>query len=205
MNYLAHIFLSGNDAQRQIGNFIGDAVKGSAYRDYPHGIAQGILLHRAIDFFTDNHPAVKQEVRTLKAQFGRYAPILLDIYFDYLLASRFEEFSPMPLKRFARRFYYNLMCNRRHLPLRIKRFMWHFIGTNRLARYASKAGIEESLRIMVHYKHIDLSPERAIEYLTEHEEELWTLFRTLFSDLQPFCQERIRSGFPIDSLEIARQ
>ena len=194
MNYLAHIFLSDNDPHRQVGNFIGDAVKGNAYRNYPHGIAQGILLHRAIDFFTDNHPAVKQEVRILRERFGRYAPILLDIYFDYLLASRFEEFSPMPLKRFAPRFYFNLLRSRRYLPLRIKRFMWHFIATDRLGRYATTTGIEESLRIMIQYKHIDLSPEEAIRYLTQHEQELWSLFLSFFLELQDFCQKRIRSG-----------
>ena len=31
MNYLAHIFLSGNDRCIQIGNFIGDGVKGDGY------------------------------------------------------------------------------------------------------------------------------------------------------------------------------
>lgn len=151
-------------------------------------------MHRAIDFFTDNHPAVKQEVRILRERFGRYAPILLDIYFDYLLASRFEEFSPMPLKRFARRFYFNLLRSRRYLPLRIKQFMWHFIATDRLGRYATTTGIEESLRIMIQYKHIDLSPEEAIRYLTQHEQELWSLFLSFFLELQDFCQKRIRSG-----------
>lgn len=193
MNYLAHIFLSGNDASCQIGNFIGDAVKGDAYRNYPHGIVQGILLHRAIDFFTDNHPVVRQQVHLLRERFGRYAPILLDIYLDYLLASRFDDFSPMPLKRFARHFYYHLLRQRRHLPPRIKRFMWHFIATDRLNRYATPAGIEESLRIMVRYKHVELSPEEATAYLVRHEEELWNRFRPFFGELQAFCRERIRT------------
>ena len=35
MNYLAHIFLSGNDRCIQIGNFIGDGVKGDGYKQYP--------------------------------------------------------------------------------------------------------------------------------------------------------------------------
>ena len=45
MNYLAHIFLSGDNRRVQIGNFVGDAVKGRAYENYPSGFREGILLH----------------------------------------------------------------------------------------------------------------------------------------------------------------
>ena len=55
MNYLAHVYLSGSDEFLCIGNFIGDHVKGKAYFDYPETIQNGILLHRKIDYFTDQH------------------------------------------------------------------------------------------------------------------------------------------------------
>ena len=60
MNYLAHIYLSGKNRQIQIGNFVGDAVKGKAYNSYPDFFRKGILLHRLIDSFADTHPAVKE-------------------------------------------------------------------------------------------------------------------------------------------------
>lgn len=191
MNYLAHIYLSGTDPKMQLGNFIGDAVKGSAYKDYPPAIRNGILLHRAIDSYTDRHPAIRELVRTLRPNFGRYSAILLDIYFDYLLASRFYEFSQIPLKRFTRRFHFTLIRNRRYLPDRIKSFMWHFIGTKRLAKYANKEGIKESLEIMVRYKHIGISPDKAIQYLTRHEEELLEVFRPFFNELKAYCDRFI--------------
>ena len=62
MNYLAHIFLSGNDRCIQIGNFIGDGVKGDGYKQYPRKFQQGILLHREIDAFSDRHPLVREAV-----------------------------------------------------------------------------------------------------------------------------------------------
>ena len=189
MNFLAHIYLSGNDPKRQVGNFIGDAVKGSSYNNYPPAIREGILLHRAIDSFTDNHPVVKETILSLRPHFGRYSAILLDIYFDYLLASRFSEFSAISLKKFSRRFYVALIRNRRHLPDRIKRFMWHFIGSNRLRKYATTEGIRESLEIMVHYKNIVISPDEAILYLAEHETELLATFRPFFAELQAYCSD----------------
>ena len=60
MNYLVHIFLSGDDRRVQIGNFVGDAVKGRAYENYPLGFREGILLHREIDDYTDHHPVVRE-------------------------------------------------------------------------------------------------------------------------------------------------
>lgn len=194
MNYLAHIFLSGPDSMVQLGNFIGDAVKGSSYNDYPDAMRTGILLHRAIDDFTDNHPAVRELVRSMRPRFGRYSGIVADIYFDYLLASHFAEYSEIPLSRFARRFYRAMILNRRRLPKRIRRFMWHFIGTGRLGRYAHKAGIGQSLEIMVEYRHIGVSPQEAVEYLTEHEEELLEIFRPFFAELQAFCRDYLRKG-----------
>ena len=73
MNYLAHIFLSGNDRCIQIGNFIGDGVKGDGYKQYPRKFQQGILLHREIDAFSDRHPLVREAVGIGRETFGRYS------------------------------------------------------------------------------------------------------------------------------------
>lgn len=187
MNYLAHIFLSGSDGKLQLGNFIGDAVKGSAYNSYPQAIADGVLLHRAIDAYTDSQPAVREAVKALKPHFGRYSGALLDIFFDHLLAARFDEFSDIPLRKFARRFYLTMIRNRRWLPDRIKRFMWHFIGTNRLCKYAKKEGIRESLDIMVRVNRIKISVDDAIAFMGENEEWLFETLKPLMAGLQELC------------------
>ena len=101
MNYLAHIFLSGDDRRVQIGNFVGDAVKGRAYENYPLGFREGILLHREIDDYTDHHPVVREVVDMLRGGFGRYSGVLTDIYFDHLLARSFQSYSGQSLRWFA--------------------------------------------------------------------------------------------------------
>ena len=186
---LQNIFLSGPNRKVQLGNFVGDAVKGSSYKNYPPDIAKGIQLHRAIDDYTDHHPAVCEVVHRLQPEFGRYSGVLLDIYFDYLLASRFESFSGVSLRRYTRTFYLSLLINYRYLPLRFKRFIWHFILTDRLRKYATPNGIRESLNIMVEYHHIDISVDKAIRYLEEHDEELFAVFQPFFIELQRFCTE----------------
>lgn len=191
MNYLAHIYLSGDDGLLKIGNFIGDGVKGNAYNDYPAPVRRGILLHREIDDFTDHHPLVKEAVFLLKGTFGRYSAVLVDIYFDHFLAVNFKQYSGgVSLRYFAFRFYVSLVLNYRCLPSRFKHFIWHFILTDRLNRYASVTGIRQSLDIMATYKKMPVDPSAAVDFLESHYDELYILFQRFFPELQRICQVR---------------
>lgn len=188
MNYLAHIFLSGTHKKMQFGNFIADAVKGSSYNKYPPKIRDGILLHRAIDSFTDTHPVVKEYIRTMRPHFGRYSGILLDIYFDYMLASRFNKYSTVSLKHYTKGFYFTIIQNIRWLPVVMKRFILHFMLTDRLCKYETIEGIKNSFEIMVNADKIKISAEEAAEYLTQHEQEILNLFQPFFNELKDLCE-----------------
>ena len=144
MNYLAHIFLSGSNRKVQLGNFVGDAVKGSSYKNYPPDIAKGIQLHRAIDDYTDHHPAVCEVVHRLQPEFGRYSGVLLDIYFDYLLASRFESFSGVSLRRYTRTSIFPSSSITAIFRYGSNVSSGIFILTDRLRKYATLNGIRES-------------------------------------------------------------
>lgn len=191
MNYLAHIFLSGNDKQIQIGNFVADAVKGNAYRDYPVRMQKGILLHRRIDTFADSHPLVQELVVMGRKDFGRYSAVVTDVLLDHFLARDFKIYAHQPLKYFAYRFYWNLIWNYHHLPGRFQGFMWHFILTSRLECYASREGIRRSLAIMVKYRGLKIDPDKAVDFLTVHEEEWKELFQAFFPELQAMCQREL--------------
>ncbi|MCS2470471.1 acyl carrier protein phosphodiesterase [Bacteroides uniformis] len=93
------------------------------------------------------------------------------------------------MRKYTRNFYLSLLINYRYLPVRFKRFIWHFILTDRLRKYATLNGIRESLNIMVEYHHIDISVDKAIRYLEEHDEELFAVFQPFFIELQRFCAE----------------
>lgn len=192
MNYLAHIFLSDGNPRIQVGNFIGDAVKGKAYRDYQEDIRKGILLHRRIDDFTDHHPLMKETVACLRDHFGRYSGVVADMYFDYFLAENFSLYAGGSLRFFTLRFYITLICYYRSLPLRFRRFLWHFILTDRLYEYRKVSGIRRSLEIMSEYKNLRISADEAADYLVSHHDELNGLFRRFFPELQAFCRSAIR-------------
>ena len=102
MNYLAHLYLSGDSEQLLVGNFIGDYVKGNKYRSYSDEIAKGILLHRYIDSFTDQHIKHRAAKLYFKEEFGHYSGIIIDFIYDHFLAKKlapvFRYFSEMVYK-----------------------------------------------------------------------------------------------------------
>jgi len=57
MNYLAHCYLSGKNEDLLLGNFMTDFLQKKEERNYKDIVLLGIQLHRAIDTFTDQHPA----------------------------------------------------------------------------------------------------------------------------------------------------
>lgn len=187
MNYLAHILLSGSSPACQVGGFIADAVKGR-YDNYLPDVQQGIRLHRKIDEFTDNHILVKEWLADLRPRFGRYAVILPDLFFDHFLAARFSDYSPIPLWRYTIRFYIYLLWYYRWLPKRYRRFLWHFMATNRLYRYRTVKGLTESLQIMVDYGEVPLSPVEVERYLTDNYSYCESLFQSFFQELQSYCK-----------------
>ena len=97
MNFLAHIYLSGTDEKILVGNFMGDYVKGRDYLKYPEDIRKGLLLHRQIDFYTDNHPIVKNSKKRIESVYRKYSGIIIDIFYDYFLATNWPDYSITPL------------------------------------------------------------------------------------------------------------
>ncbi len=87
MNFLAHLYLSDNQPELMVGNMIGDFVKGKkALSNYPDGICKGIMLHRKIDLFTDNHSLVFKTKHCFPQNGRRYASVVLDMLYDHFLA-----------------------------------------------------------------------------------------------------------------------
>ena len=98
MNFLGHIYLSGQDTELAIGNLVADQIKGNRISELPDKIKNGIVLHRLIDEFTDNHISYKKCVRKLFPKYRHYSRIIIDMYFDHFLAANWDNFHKTPLK-----------------------------------------------------------------------------------------------------------
>ena len=146
MNYLAHLYLSGESEGSIIGNFIADSVRGSQFMNYPDRIKEGILLHRRIDSFTDKHEIVRKSKLRLMPEFHKYSTVIVDVFYDHFLAANWEEYSSVPLRKFCDSVYALLQKNAGMVPVR-SAFFLHYMTTNDiLFHYRSIEGIGKALR-----------------------------------------------------------
>src|ERR1035441_355453 len=171
MNFLAHLYLSGNDEQLMIGNFIADSVKGSSFKNYPEGIAKGILLHRAIDFYSDNHPVFLKSVERLRPNYKKYSGVIVDIFYDHFLAKNWKDYSEKPLEKYADEVHSLMMKNILLIPERSLMFLKYAMRTNRLVSYATIEGIGETLSGMSRRTTFKSNMEFAVNDLKENYSE----------------------------------
>ena len=111
MNYLAHFHLAGDDGDMLLGALLGDFVKGPLDPNAPpaslqafarpEAIVRGIQLHRKIDAFVDQTNALTDLQQQIPGASRRCQGILLDLFSDYALANRWQQFDDRPLDHYA--------------------------------------------------------------------------------------------------------
>lgn len=192
MNFLAHIYLSGDDKDVIIGNFIADGFKGSSYKKCPDGIQKGILLHREIDTFTDAHPIVRKSTKRLHEKYGHYSGIIVDILYDHFLAKNWVVYSSVPLEQFVENFYNLLNEYHEILPTRIQRMIPYMLADNWLLSYATIPGISKILYQMnfrtKNKSKMNLAVVELEEFYTDFEKE----FTDFFNELIPFSSKKLK-------------
>jgi acyl carrier protein phosphodiesterase len=148
MNYLAHFFLSFDEPQLLIGQFMGDYIKGSRYKTYPQRIQDGILLHRFIDSTTDHSHHTESMRDLLRNDLGRYAGIALDVYYDHFLALNWNTFHNKPLEEFIQWVYSELSEDNPNLNEEMNYILRYMKRYDWLGRYKHISGIEQTLQEM---------------------------------------------------------
>lgn len=184
MNFLAHAYLSGNDENIIVGNFIADHVKGKAIEKYPDGIRKGIELHRRIDAFTDTHPTVKKSKARLRHRYGKYSGVIVDMYFDHFLAKNWKDYSDQPLKQFTSGIYKVMMRHFLILPPKTRRILPFMMADDWMAGYAYIEGLNLALTGMSRRTNFDSGMEHAVEALKADYENFLIEFRMFFEELK---------------------
>jgi acyl carrier protein phosphodiesterase len=188
MNYLAHIYLSGESDEIILGNFIGDYVKGNKFKNYPEKVAFGIQLHRAIDSFTDQHQQVRQCIDLLKPGYGRYSGIVTDVFFDHFLAANWNEYSVYTLRQFAKHAHAVFLANFLLLPFRVKQFLPFLIQHKRLESYANYENLFEVLEIMSRRTSLPSNSEWAMSLLRAEYDQFAELFKNFFAEMIEYVE-----------------
>jgi len=192
VNFLAHLYLSGDDEELMIGNFIADFIRNKEVINYSEGIQKGIFLHRKIDFYTDTHPIVKQGTHRLRTNHGKYAPVVLDVLFDYLLANNWEKYSEESIADYTIKVYKILSRNQSFLPPKIGNRLPEMIADNWLVKY----GWDDGLRYVFERMKKRVSQpnllENAVESLKEDYPSYENEFNAFFPEVIAYVEQEIK-------------
>jgi acyl carrier protein phosphodiesterase len=146
MNYLAHTLLSGDSAGAVTGALLGDFVKGAIAGRFEDDVAEAILLHRAIDRFTDAHDIVRRSRMRISAPRRRFAGILVDVFYDHFLARHWSRYDAAPLHDHTRRVYAILHSRYAQLPPRLQDMLPYMAANDWLASYRDVWAVDAALR-----------------------------------------------------------
>ena len=195
MNHLAHFFLSGDDDDLAIGNFVADFITNRELPNYTEGVKRGILLHRAIDAFTDSHLVVKQSTKRLHPFHHKYSPVIVDVYYDFLLAKNWDKYTPSvkggDLRDFVDKIY-NLLTNRvLELPEKLQKRLHLMIADDWLMRYTTFEGLHGAFLRIEKATSFPGDFGTAAAHLEEFLDEFDGEFNLFFPDLQRHVKEII--------------
>lgn len=184
MHFLAHLQLAGGDPFAQIGQIAGDFAKGLVLDELDPRIAQGVRAHRRCDSFTDAHPDMRASKALLRGPYRRYAGLVLDLYYDHLLARHWEALTGGQLRRDADAIYASLEAHRPHWTPGMARFTDFLIDSDLLLRLREPEAMAAGLtRIASRLKRpVDLLP--AIDQVEHHRDRHRAHFLSFYPQLQ---------------------
>ncbi len=191
MNFLAHIYLSGENDLVKIGNFMADSIRGHSYEKYSDDVKKGILLHRSIDSFTDFHPIYRQSKHRLHEKYGHYSGVIMDIFYDHFLAKNWKTYSDEKLEVYAETFYSLLKDKHDLLTEKAKGMLPYMIGRNWLVSYATIEGLEMIMFQMDHRTKNRVAMHESIVELQQFYVEFETEFKQFFEELRKHCQQKL--------------
>jgi acyl carrier protein phosphodiesterase len=197
VNYLAHAYLSFGIPDIAVGNLISDFVKGKRKLDFPPAVQTGIALHRAIDTFTDTHPATRRAKSYFRADYRLYAGPLTDVVYDHFLANDPLIFpSPASLSTFALQTYSQLADRSSLFPDRFSRLFPYMRDQDWLSGYRLKEGIFASFGGLARRAAYMPPPERACHLFEVHYQSLKECYTAFFPELRRFAACTLRELDP---------
>ena len=191
MNYLAHLFLAGNESEVIFGNLLEDFIHGRV--DHPRNnhlnqrIKTGIRQHRLIDTYTDQHPTVKKVKGIFHQDFGRYDGIVVDVIFDHFLIKNWKTFTSEEFQPFRKRIHESLAKFEHLMPNTLLKLVHSMREHDWLANYEYDYGLERAFQSLNRKVTITRDLKLAIPLMHEHFEEINHHFIPFFHSLKEEC------------------
>ncbi len=193
MNFLAHLLLAKPDVEHRLGNVLADFIRGKRIYDLSPGIRDGIFHHREIDRYTDQHEAFRKSVERISSKWGRYSPIIMDIWYDYELGKKWESYSDADLRDFLNGFYNDFSQYEDNLPEDIRYPIDKMITTDRFIAYTTIDGVGSAFRRVMKRMRKPIPLEEAIDDLLEVEVQIEQDFQQFFPELAAWSESYLNS------------
>lgn len=189
MNFLAHIYLSCDNEDLLIGNFIADFIRNKEVPNFSPAIQKGIILHRQIDTFTDEHPLVKKGTKRLQEAHHKYAPVIVDVWYDYLLANNWDRYSGENLDDFCEGVYRILEKRMDDLPLKLQKRVPIMIEHKWLQAYGTDEGIRYTFKRLSERLSKPEYLDGVVENLLSFNEKMTEEFNLFFPEVIEYVRE----------------
>lgn len=183
MNYLAHAYLARHSVPHLVGNFIADFVKGKKAYQYDQGILEGILMHRKIDEYTDNHRIFRKSRDRIKQKYRHYSGVVIDLFYDHFLAKNWQTYERTSLEKFAEYVYAVIEDHKYIIPDDAQNVIPHMVKFNWLVNYQSIEGIDRSLKGLSKRTPYDSKMDEAARDLIRHYDNLEKDFSIFFPEI----------------------
>ena len=192
MNLLAHAYLSFNQPAILAGNMISDYVKGRKKFDYPQEIQKGMVLHRAIDEFTDRHEVTHLAKQYFRADYRLYAGAFVDVLYDHFLANDTNQFkNDEDLNNFCQITYGNLQLNATLFPQQFQQMLPYMQSQNWLYNYKFRSGIEKGFGGLVRRAAYLSESAIAFNIFNNHYDDLQICYNEFFPALKLFAVQQL--------------
>lgn len=201
MNYLAHLQFALPATDSRIGNLLGDFYHGTRLELLSPGVAAGLYNHRAVDWFTDHHPEVRAARLWFSPDMRRFAPIALDMLFDFCLIKYWNHFFTSDFADYKSQLYRNLQHDLPHMPDSMARTFKAVTEQDWFGTYAQLEGIQYSLHRMASRGRFTARYGAIADELPELQSDIEQLFLKFFPQLQGFIQQAAIEQHPLSAFE----
>ena len=183
---MAHLYLAEQTPASMVGNLLPDLVPGPVNPDLPPEVLAGAKSHMRVDAFTDTHPVFARSRARLREKHGRYSAILTDMFYDHVLAKRWERYHDQPLSEFIDAAYRGLGEGIDLMPDPMPTITGRMIEQDWLGAYATPNGMRRVLKMMS----VRFSQRLEREVVLEHAvEDMVTLGDAFEADFHEFFME----------------
>lgn len=191
MNHLAHALLADRGGiEFALGSAMGDFVHGHPDPVWTPERRAGLRFHRAIDHYTDAHPAVVAARNLFTPPMRRYAGILLDVWFDHLLVDGWSRFDrDEPLARFSPRWLALLDGHAGELPESLRAFLGWMHAHGLPEAYGDEATLDAVFHALARRLSRPSPVGDALPALQAHAVALQGCFDAFFPDLMQHAGE----------------